>query len=76
MHSKLMEIVRYWMRYKQGGKRAVLSFGLGEDVAVNLLVSFPTLCQWGGVFNFGENSFVACSINTRFPPIYESTKQG
>ena len=51
-------------------------FGLGEDVAVNLLVGLPTLRQWGSVFDFGENIFVACSINTYLPLIYEPTKKG
>ena len=64
------------MRYYQGSKKAVLSFGLGADAAVNSLVGLPTLRQWEGVFDFGENNFVARSLNTKFPLCYEPTKNG
>ena len=53
------------MCYDQGNKKAVLSFGLGSDVPVNSLIGIPTLRQWGGVFDFGENKFVARSINNK-----------
>ena len=64
------------MRYDQGNKKAVLSFGLGVDAAVNSLIGLPTLRQWEGVFDFGENNFVARSINTKFPLCYKPTKHG
>ena len=64
------------MRYNQGNKKDVLSFGLGTDAAVNSLVGLPTLRQWGGVFDFGDKIFVARSLNTKFPLCYEPTKNG
>ena len=74
MHGKLTAIVRYWMRYDQGNKKSVLSFGLGADVAVNSLIGLPTLRKWGGVFDFGDNFFISRSFNTKFPLCYEPTK--
>ena len=76
MHGKLTSIFRYWMRYDQGNKKSVLSFGLGADVAINYLIGLPTLRQWGGFFDFGNNNFVVSSVNTKFPLFYEPTKHG
>ena len=52
----------------------MLSFGLGTDVAVNYLISLPSLRQWGVVFDLGDNVVAARSINTKFPLCYEPTK--
>ena len=45
IYGKLTDIIWYWMCYKQGGNKVVLSFGLGPDVAVNSIVGSSTLCQ-------------------------------
>ena len=76
MHGKLTAIVRYWMRYKQNGKRVILSFGLGESVSVNSIVGIPTIKAWKTMFDFESNTLVARGIRTQFPMIYEATKQG
>ena len=76
MHGKLTAIVRYWMRYTQNGKRVILSFGLGDSVSVNSLVGIPTIKEWKSIFDFESNMLVARGINTKFPMIYEATKQG
>ena len=75
-HGKLTAIVRYKLRYKQSGKQCYLSFGLGADVTVNSIIGLPTLRQWGGVFDFSMNTFIAKSINTKFNLQYEATAQG
>lgn len=67
INGKLITIVRYWMRYEQGNKKAILSLGLGTDVVVNSIIRLPPLRQWGGVFDFGENNFFARSLNIKFP---------
>ena len=58
IHGKLTVIARYWMRYDQGNKKSVLSFGLDADVAVNSLIGLPTLQKWSGLFDFGNGNFL------------------
>ena len=74
--GRLTAIVRYQLRYHQGGKPFILSFGLGEDVRVNSIIGIPTIRQWGGVFDFGSSTFIAKSLNTKFALQYETTAQG
>ena len=76
MHGKLTALVRYHLRYQLTGLPVIISFGLGADVAVNSIIGLPTLRQWGGLLDFNANKFVATSINTQFPILYEPTKQG
>lgn len=76
MHGKLTAIVRYWMRYELNGKKVLLSFGLGDSVAVNSIVGIPTIKSWKSVFDFGSDTLVAKSLNREFPLIYEATKHG
>ena len=76
MYGKLTAIVRYWLRYKHDDSPVILSFGLGADVAVNSIIVLPTLRQWRSGLDFENNYFVAPRLNTRFPLIYEPTKQG
>ena len=71
MYGKLTAIVRYWMRYKQGSEKTALLSGLGKDITVKSIIGIPTLRQYGGIFDFGENTFVTHSINTRFSLKYE-----
>ena len=76
LHGKLTAIVWYWMRYKQNGKRIILYFGLGYSVSVNSIVGIPTIKVWKSMFDFKPNTLVARGIGTKFPMIYEATKQG
>ena len=41
--------------YKNGGDTVVLSFDLGLDVAVNSIIEFSTLHQWGGSLEPDKN---------------------
>ena len=66
MHGKLTAIVRYWLRYKQNGKRVILSFGSGDSVAVNSIVCIPIIKAWKSVFDFESDTLVATGINTKF----------
>lgn len=59
--DSLSEVVL--LHYQVDNKYITLSFGLGADVAVNYIVSLPTLRQWGGNLNFGNNIFVAPRLN-------------
>ena len=43
MHGKLTVIVRHWLRYEHGGKKVLISFGLGASVAVNYNFGIPKL---------------------------------
>ena len=45
MYGRLTAIVRYWIRYYQGGKPVVLLFGMGKDFTVNSTIVLPTLRQ-------------------------------
>lgn len=76
MHGKLTSTVQYWMRYEIDNTPITISFGLGTDVTVNLIIDLPTLHQWGGVLNFTENIFIDPKLNWQFPLHYEPTKQG
>ena len=76
MHGKLTAIVRYWLQYEHGGKKVLLSFGLGANVAVNYIVGIPRLKSWKCIFDFETHKLVAGGINTKFPLHYEATKHG
>ena len=43
--GRLTAIVRYQIRYHQGEKPYILSFGLGKDVRFNSIIGIPTLRQ-------------------------------
>ena len=75
MHGKLIAIVWYWLRYADGGKPVILSFGLGSDVAVNSIICKPTLRQWGDRSDFFSGEFSSCLLHTKFSIHYEPTKQ-
>lgn len=64
MHGKLTAIVRYWLRFKQNGKRVILSFGLVYSVVVNSIVGIQTINDWKSVFGFKSDTLVAKSIST------------
>jgi len=76
LHGKLTSIVRYWIRYSKNGKKEILSFGLGDSVAVNSLVGIPTIKRWQCLLDFEDNSMIARGLNTKFPFIFEATKHG
>ena len=76
MHGKLTDIVRYWLRYKNDDKNVVLSFGLGASVTVNSIVGVPTIKAWKCLFDFDSHELIARGLNTKFPLVYEVTRQG
>ena len=76
MHGKLTAIVRYWLRYKNGGRNVILSFGLGDSVTVNSIVGVPTIKEWKCIFDFESHELVARGLNTKFPLVYEATTHG
>ena len=76
MHGKLTAIVRYWLRYKNDGKNIILSFGLGASVTVNSIIGIPTIKAWKCLFDFDSHELIARGLNTKFPLVYEATRQG
>ena len=62
MHGELITV----LRYKEGDKIFLLSFGLGNDVAMNFIIGLPVLYQQRGLFYFGDDSSASRSINARF----------
>ena len=76
MYSRLTVIVRYWLRYKQDGRCVLLSFGLGDSVAVNSLIVIPTVKVWKALFDFELDSMIARALHAQFPLIIEATKHG
>ena len=74
-HGNLNAIVRYKLRYKKSDKQGYLSFGLGASVTVNSIVGLPTLRQWGGVFDFSMNTFIAKILKTKLNLQYEAIDQ-
>ena len=59
MHRKLTAIVHYWLRYKQDGKQVILSFGLGDSVAVNSIVGILTIKALISLFDFETHELIA-----------------
>ncbi len=54
--GKLTALVRYHTRYSErNGTKKLLSFGLGESVAVNGLIGLPTLRDWKMVIDLDDN---------------------
>ena len=77
LSSKLTAIVRYWTRYKEpNGKRAMLSFGLGKDIAVNSIIGIPTIRRWGMNLCFLSSTITAHHLKVRFSTAYEQSKSG
>ena len=76
MHGKLTAIVRCWLRYKNDDKNVILSFGLGASVTVNSIVGVPTIKAWKCLFDFDSHELIARGLNTKFPLVYEATRQG
>ena len=59
MYGKITSIFRYGLHYQVKNKYITFSFGLVDDVAVNLIVDLPTLMEWSGNLDFGNNVYVA-----------------
>ncbi len=75
--SKLTAIVRYWTRYTEpDGKRAIISFGLGKDIAVNSIIGMPTIRKWGMNLCFMTSTITANHIKVRFSTEYARSKHG
>ena len=76
MHRKLTALVRYHLRYESMVQPLMISFVLGVDVAVSLIIGLPTLRIWEGLLNSYNNKLIVPAIGTQFPLLYELTKQG
>lgn len=77
MKNKLTAVVRYWTPYlDKNGKHQVISFGLGESIAVNSIIGLPLLMDWEASICFKSNCMSSVLLQRRFPLIYESTKVG
>ena len=75
--NKLTAVVRYWTPYfDSDGNRLVISFGLGESIAVNSIVGLPFLAHWKASICFHSNSLSSTLLKMKFPLIYEPTKVG
>ena len=77
LSGNLTAIVRYWTRYTEpNGQRAVISFGLGRDIAVNSIIGVPTIRKWGMSMCFMSNTITAHHIKVKFSTVYERSKNG
>lgn len=77
MKNKLTAVVRYWTPYKdKDGRHQIISFGLGESIAVNTIVGLPLLIDWEASICFKSNSLSSVLLQRKFPLIYECTKVG
>jgi len=65
-HGKLTAIVRYWTKYTLNGRPAIISFGLGRDVAVNSIIGLPTLKQWQCDISLHRGVLIAHSLRLQF----------
>ena len=75
--NKLTAVVRYWTPYlDKDGNHQVISFGLGESIAVNSIMGLPLLMDWKASICFKSNCMSSVLLQHRFPLIYESTKVG
>ena len=66
MHGK-STLVRHHLKYQLKGWPLTISFGLGVDVAVRLIIGLTTLRIWSGSFDFITNEFIVLAINTQLP---------
>lgn len=74
MKNKLTAVVRYWTPYlDRNGNHQVISFGLGESIAVNSIVVLPLLMDWEASICFKSNCLSSVLLQHRY---YESTKVG
>ena len=76
MYGKITVIVCYWLRYKQDGRCVLLSFGLGDSVAVHSLNGILTIKVWKVLLDFELDSMIARDVHVQFPLIFEATKHG
>ena len=75
--NKLTAVVRYWTPYLDtDGNRLVISFGLGESIAVNSIVGLPFLSHWKASICFHSNSLTSALLKMKFPLIYEVKRLG
>ena len=76
IHGNLKAIVLYWLWYGMTGKKVLLSFGLGDSIAVNSIVGVPTIKSWKTVLDFTSDTLLVKGLNTEFLLVYEATKHG
>ena len=60
--GKLTALVQYFTAYRYiDGSPAIISFGLGKEVAVRAIIGIPKLRQWGRSITL-DNNQLRCSI--------------
>ena len=58
--GKVTAIVTYYTRYTSVNKLPILlSFGLGNEVAVNTIIGKPTSKEWKGCVDFSNDTFTS-----------------
>ena len=58
--GKLTAIVTYYIRYTSVNNLPILlSFGLGNEVAVNTIIGKPTSKEWKGCVDFSNDTFTS-----------------
>ena len=48
----------------------------GASVTVNSIVGIPTIKAWKCLFDFDSHELIARGLNTKFPLVYDVTRQG
>ena len=75
--GKLTAIVTYYTRYTSVNKLPILlSFGLGNEVAVNAIIGKPTLKEWKGCVNFNNDTFTSEELMLQFEMEYKVADAG
>ena len=70
-------MVTYHTRYAStDGKQVSLSFGLGNEVAVNAIVGKPTLKAWKGCIDFSNDMFTSEVLRLSFAMEYKMADTG
>ncbi len=69
----LTAIVRYYTPYQFADHSPlIVSFGLGQDVAVNCILGIPFLKRIGATINLSTHILLAHSLNKEFPLDYQT----
>ena len=75
--GKLTALVTYLTRYTTIDNQPItLSFGLGNEVAVNAIIGKPTLKAWKGCIDFASNTFTSEALRLSFDMEYKMADSG
>ena len=75
--GKLTVIVTYYTRYTSVDKHPILlSFGLGNEVAVNSIIGKLTVKEWKGCVDFNNNIFTSEKLMLQFDMEYKVADTG